>query len=83
MVKNNFDFVHDVSVFPTLQIYVATFFSLFQERVKRLLMVMLIMSLTKFGILACALFISAIKSEEFVICDSHIDDSEDCCLLAR
>jgi len=40
------------------------------------------MNLTKFEILACALFISAIKSEAFVICDSHIDNREDYCLLA-
>jgi len=38
MVKNNFDTVHDISVVPTLQIYVATLFGLLQERVKRLLM---------------------------------------------
>jgi len=40
MVKNSFYIVHDISVVPTLQIYkyVATFFGLLQERVKRLLM---------------------------------------------
>jgi len=39
MVKNNFDIVHDISVVPTLQNYVATFFGLLQERVKQLLIV--------------------------------------------
>lgn len=40
------------------------------------------MSLTKIEFLVCTLFISAIKLEEFAICDSHVDDREDCCLLA-
>ena len=39
MVRNNFDIVHDISVVPTLQIYVASFFGLLQERVKGLLIV--------------------------------------------
>jgi len=39
MAKNNFDIMHDISLVPTLQIYVAILFSLLQERVKRLLMV--------------------------------------------
>jgi hypothetical protein len=39
MAKNNFDIVHNISVVLTLQIYVATFFGLLQEKVKRLLTV--------------------------------------------